>query len=142
MSSDQCISCQFLKLFGDTKSSNLSLRPLGIFEAMKKKRTLRKILDGRMQDAREFLMSLADEMEMDNHSFKWFDNFVANVRTTVKCFTCNSSYHTDDYCGNFVVDVDVQTVQRAMDSYFEWEFVFDYFCVRCEKTVTAKKMKF
>lgn len=94
-----------------------------------------------MQDAHEFLLLAAEEMEKHKHSFKWFENnFIADVRTTVQCSTCKSIFESDGHWGDFNVNIIGQnSVQSALDMYFTWGSVNGYECKCCKKKVTAKK---
>lgn len=140
---DKCISCDVLKLFKDTKTNKLPCNPTHLYQTLKKENErFRKILNGKMQDAHEFLLLAAEGMEKQKkHSFKWFENsFIADVRTTVQCSTCKSIFESDGHWGDFSVNITGQnSVQSALDMYFSWESLNGYNCKCCKKKVTAKK---
>lgn len=93
-----------------------------------------------MQDAHEFLLLVADEMETKQHSLRWFENnFIADVRTIVQCSTCKNNFKSDGHFGDFTVNVCGKSVQSALDVYFDWENVDAYDCPCCKKEVAAKK---
>lgn len=108
---------------------------------MKQEERFRKMLNGRMQDAHEYLLLAAEVMEKQKHSFKWFEeNFFADVRTILKCSECNNVCESDGHWGDFSLSIKKQkSVQSALKMYFEWESVNDYNCERCKKKVMAKK---
>lgn len=129
-----------LMLFQDMKRHNSPISPIRLYEAMKKNNRFRYVLNGKMQDAHEFLMLAAEEMGSQSHSIKWFEtSFFADVRTVVQCFTCNSTYNSDSCSGNFAINVNEQSIQKALDAYFKWEIILNYYCAHCKKKVTAKK---
>lgn len=142
VSLDKCISCTVLKLFNNTKSSKSPYRPTQLYETLKKKNErFRKILNGRMQDAHEFLLLAAEGMETQKHSFKWFeDNFITDVRTIVQCLTCKTVFESNGHWGDFCLNINKQkSVQSALDVYFDWESVNGFDCNCCKKKVMAKK---
>lgn len=142
MSVDECITCAVLMLFKDSKISQLPCKPIRLYETLKKKnKRCCEILNGRQEDAHEFLLMVADEMDVEKHSLKWFvNNFVAEVRTLLRCSICKSIYQSDSHIGDFTVNINgKKSIQAALDMFFDGETVDDYQCTRCNKLVTAKK---
>lgn len=138
---DNCISCTILKFFNETKSSKSALYPTELYVSLKNKSArFKNMLNGKVQDAHEFLLLAAEEMESLHHSMRWFESsFIADIRTIIQCSTCKNVFKSDGHCGDFCVNIYGKSVQSALDMYFEWESVNAYSCPCCEKEVTAKK---
>lgn len=129
-------------LFKNSKTSQSPCKPIELYEALKKKNNrCCKILNGRQQDGHEFLMLVAEEMGLEKHSLKWFDNnFIADIRTLLQCSICKSIYQSDGHIGAFTLNIKNQkSVQAALDVFFDGETVDGYRCASCKKLVTAKK---
>ncbi len=129
-------------LFRDTKESQSPCNPFELYATLqKRKNRFAKLLNGRMQDSHEFLMLLAEEMEKAVHSLNWFEKyFLANMRTFVQCLACENIYESYGSVGDFAIDMNGhQSVQIALDLYFDWESVHNFHCVSCKKKVSAKK---
>lgn len=130
-------------LFNVSKTNQFPYYPVGLYETVQKKnKRFREMLNGRQQDANEFLLLIAEEMDHDKlHSLKWFEsNFVANVRTSVQCIMCKNIYQSHSDIGHFAVNINGQkSVQTALDMFFGGETVTNYKCACCKKPVTAKK---
>lgn len=116
--------------------------PIQLYAALKERNEkFCKILNGKQQDAPEFLKLVAEEMATQKHSLDWFETtFLADVKTVVKCSICKSIYESKGKVGDFAVEIYRQkSVQSALDLYFKWESVNDYDCSCCNKKVSAKK---
>ncbi|KAG4078588.1 hypothetical protein HA402_006750 [Bradysia odoriphaga] len=136
-----CVTCKVLKLFNDTRNNVTARSPSQLYNALKRANTrFSKLLDGKMQDAHEFLELLAEQMETEAHPLKWSVNFfVADIRTSVQCSVCQNVCETTGILGDLTLDVGHKSIQTALDMYFAWESVNDYDCQCCKKKVAAKK---
>ncbi|XP_037034301.1 ubiquitin carboxyl-terminal hydrolase 36-like [Bradysia coprophila] len=130
-----------LKLFNDTRNNVSARSPSLLYNALKRtNRRFSKFLDGKMQDAHEFLELLAEQMETEVHPLKWSEKFfVADIRISVQCSICQNVCETTGILGDLTLDVGHKSIQTALDMYFAWESVNDYDCHCCKKKVAAKK---
>lgn len=138
---ENCVTCEVLILFNDTRNNFAARSPRQLYNVLRKtNRRFSKLLDGKMQDAHEFLKLLAEQMETEAHPLKWLDAFfVTDIRVSIKCSTCGNVYETTGLLGDVTLDVGHKSIQTALNTYFAWESVNDYDCQCCKRKVAAKK---
>lgn len=127
----KCVTCDFLKIFKDTRCSNLPYSPYQFYDALKKRnKFLLGLLNGKHQDPHEFFMLLTEELEKQNHSAPWFaNNFTADMETQIECSSCGTIHTTTGKVGDLTLEITGnESIQSSLDSYFNYDLIEDYEC--------------
>lgn len=138
----KCITCDFLNVFKDTQCSELPYNPYRLYEALKKtSRRFWGLLNGKQQDAHEFLMLLTQVLEDQNHSVPWFgNNFTADMKTQVECSSCGTVHTTSGKVADFSLEITGnESIQSSLDLYFNYDRIKEYKCEYSGKIGEAKK---
>lgn len=130
-----------LELFKNTRNNYSPCNPTHLHNVLKGKNDrFSKLLNGKMQDAHEFFALIAEQMEIEKHSLKWFERFfVSDIQTCIRCSVCENDCESSGLLGDLTIDVKHESIQTALDTYFSWEAVDSYDCTTCKKKVAAKK---
>lgn len=138
----ECVICCVQSLYEKTKSSKLPCDPSNLYGTLRKTNTnLARILNGGQQDAHEFFKFFIPVMENNKHPEMSFANkFIADIVTNIECLECNTNYQSENQAADFIVNiVRKHSVEEAFQSFFENDFVDEYKCITCMKSVLATK---
>lgn len=137
----ECVVCVVQTLLKCTKFNQVAYAPWQLYRVLQKSsKRFSKLLNGKQQDAHEFLKLLSEGMTNEKHSGLSFENkFNTEIITEVQCLTCKTVYKGNGTIGEFIVDIrGKKSIEIALQSYFEYTFV-EYKCITCKKEHLARK---
>lgn len=139
----ECTLCNVRILYDETKSNEIPRNPTKLYRYLQKTDSVSSLLNGRMQDAHEFLKKFVHIVDAKHPEVNVADMFNANILTEVKCLTCNTAYTNSEVVGDFIIDVEgKRSVEEALHSFFESENIEEYNCIMCMTSVSATKTNF
>lgn len=124
------------------KSNSRAIKPMLVYYKLKEMNPLLKV--DQQNDSHEFLKSILESIskylvrleEKDRVS----DIFYGVIVSTVECLLCKTETKTSEDFTELVLNIErVESVERAMDSYFKKEYIVGFKCNTCKKQVIARR---
>lgn len=136
---DHCVTCSLRNTFVDTRQWSRAIFPSNLYCLLKTRHG--HLLNGKFQDAHNFLLSLLDSTIVDelHNNSSITSNFLSLIKSTVTCKECGSM--CSQLSKYFSIQIDILKtvrIQEALKIFFGIENV-DKFCEKCKKNVTATK---
>lgn len=136
---EDCVTCSLRDTFVQTQQWSRAIFPSNLYGLLKIRH--KHLLNGKFQDAHNFLLSLLESTQENQHNTSSIaSKFLGRIISTTVCPDCRSDFSRSENYFSLQVDIlGSACIEDALEKFFGTEYIEKH-CDECKNVVHAEKL--